>query len=270
MGERRAIDRVDEPVTVQSAIEDLRALGVESGDTLLAHSSLSALGWVCGDAPTIVDALVRAVTESGTLVMPTHTTQYTDPAGWSNPPVPDDWEETIRTERPPYRPEVTPTRSMGAIPECFRNYPDVVRSRHPIYSFAAWGADAEAVVADHPFEGGLGEGSPLGRIYDRDGAVLMLGTDYETNTSLHLAEYRAALELATLTPEVPVALDGEVRRVELAELETSTDDFPAVGDAFEAHSPDAVRTGRVGAATAKLIDQRALVDFAVDWFEANR
>ena len=270
MSERDAIDAVDEPATVATLIEDIRRLGVEPGDLLLCHSSLQAIGWVCGDAPAVVDALMAAVTENGTVVVPTHTAQYTDPKNWSNPPVPDDWVETIRGERPAFRPAVTPTRSMGAIPECFRNYPEAVRSRHPIYSFAAWGEAAEEVVADHPFENGLGNDSPLGRCYERDGRVLMLGTGYETNTSIHLAEYRAAIPTDTVDPTVPVCIDGEEVRVQLTDIETSTDDFPTIGAAFEDAVPSSVTTGAVGAATATLIEQRALVDFAVDWLESNR
>ena len=44
MSEADAIERVDEPVTVASLVADLRELGVEAGDALLVHSSLSALG----------------------------------------------------------------------------------------------------------------------------------------------------------------------------------------------------------------------------------
>ena len=270
MGERDAVDRVDEPATVSTLRSDLRELGVEPGETLLVHSSLSALGWVCGDAQAVVDALCGAVTESGTLVMPAHTGQYTDPSVWSNPPVPDDWIETIRAERPPFRPETTPTRGMGAVAECFRGYPDTVRSRHPTVSFAAWGADAEAVVADHAYDEGLGEGSPLAEVYDRGGRVLALGTGYDTNTSIHLAEYRAAFPKERTTNDAPVLEDGERVRVEYEDIETDTSDFEEVGTAFEDERPEAVARGTVGAAEARLIDQPALVDFAVEWFEATR
>ncbi|WP_290815929.1 aminoglycoside N(3)-acetyltransferase [Halovivax sp.] len=270
MGERSAVESVDEPVTVPSLVEDLRDLGIRSGDTLLVHSSLSAIGWVCGDAPAVVDALWEAVTESGTLVMPTHTTQYSNPAVWSDPPVPDDWVETIRERRPPYRPAVTPTRGMGAVPECFRNYPGVVRSRHPIYSFAARGAEAEAIVGDHEFDYGLGEGSPLARVYDRDGDVLMLGTGYDTNTSLHLAEYRAEFPKARATNVAPILRESERVQLEINDIETSADDFTDLGAAFEDDVPAAVTEGLVGAAESRLIDQRALVDFAVEFFENHR
>ena len=268
MGEQAAIEQVDEPGTVSSLVEDLRDLGVEAGSTLLVHSSLSAIGWVAGGPQAVVDALMAAVTESGTLVMPTHTGQYTDPAQWSNPPVPEAWIETIRESRPPYRPAVTPTRSMGAIPECFRSYPGVVRSRHPEFSFAAWGADAEAIAGDHEFDHGLGEGSPLARVYERDGQVLLLGVGYEVNTSLHLAEYRADVSTETVERSSPVLVDGEPVRVEYENIEISSDDFEELGAAFE----EAVgsRRGTVGAAECRLLSQRELVDFAVEWFEANR
>lgn len=270
MGEQAALERVAEPVTVETLVDDLRDLGVEAGDTLLVHSSLSALGWVAGDAQAVVDALREAVTEDGTLVMPTHTPQYTDPADWSNPPVPADWVEIIRGKRPAYHPQRTPTRGMGAIPECFRSYPDVRRSAHPIFSFAAWGADAEAVVGDHAFAYGMGEGSPLARVYERDGTVLLLGVGHDVNTSLHLGEYRADIDASEVTREAPVRRDGARTLVTFEDLETSTEDFAAVGGAFEEERTRDVTRGTVGAAGARLLDQPALVDFAVDWFEDNR
>ncbi|UVE49511.1 AAC(3) family N-acetyltransferase [Haloferax larsenii] len=268
MTEADAIERVDEPVTVSSLVSDLRELGVGAGDTLLVHASLSSLGWVAVDPTAVVDALQTVLTEEGTLVMQTHSGQYSDPAVWENPPVPDNWVQTVRDERPPYRPKVTPTRGMGAIPECFRNYPGVVRSGHPVYSVAAWGAAAEEIVADHSIDHGLGENSPLARAYDRDADVLHLGTGYSTNTSIHLAEYRADFEKEYTTSSAPLLRDGERVVVEYDDLETSTDDFEELGADFEAEVD--VTEGVVGAATCKLMDQPELVDFAVDWFEANR
>lgn len=292
MGERAAIERSQRPVTTASLAGDLRDLGVEAGDTLLVHTSMSALGWVCGGAPAVVDALLDVVGEAGTLVMPTHSAGYTDPAGWENPPVPDDWVETIRETMPAFRPEVTPTRGMGAVAECFRNYPGVRRSRHPSHSFAAWGADSDVVVVDHSVDHPLGERSPLARVYDLDGDVLLLGTPpaeapkrggddgevsgeraepelgHDRNTSLHLAEYRADFPKSVETNGGPVVIDGERRWVTYEDIDLDTDDFPQVKAAFE--RTGGVVTGTVGEGEAKRLSQRALVDFAVEWFEEHR
>lgn len=268
MTEGDAVECVDDPVTVSSITADLRALGIEAGETLLVHSSLRSLGWICGGAQAVVDALQAVVTASGTLVMPTHTGQYSDPEAWSNPPVPDDWIERIHESMPPFRPAVTPTRGMGAIPECFRNYPGVVRGPHPELSFAAWGADAEAIVTEQGYDYGLGEQSPLARIYDRDGAVLLLGVGHEVNTSLHLAEYRSDVPTELVEHRAPVLDDGERVVVEYEDIEKRTDDFPELGGDFERQV--GLTEGTVGAADARVTGQRALVDFAVDWFEANR
>jgi aminoglycoside 3-N-acetyltransferase len=269
MTEKDTIDRSDDPVTVDRLVDDLRELGIEAGETLIVHSSLSSLGWVCGGAPAVVDALREAVTAEGTLVVPTHT-GYSDPAGWGNPPVPDDWEPTIRETMPAFDPAVTPTRGMGAIPECFRTYPDVRRSRHPVVSFAAWGAEAGTVVEDHSYDEPLGENSPLARVYDLDGRVLLLGVGHDRNTSLHLAEYRGEYPKRRTVDGGPVLRDGERRWLEYVDIETRTDDFSAVGEAFELHHPEAVTRGTVGYGTARLYEQRALVDFATAWFGENR
>lgn len=263
-------ERSSEPITVDSMASDLAALGVEAGQTVLVHGSLSSLGWVCGGAPAVVDALMEVVTEAGTLVMPTHSPGNRDPTEMENPPVPDAWDDTIREQMPPYRPALTPTQGMGAIAECFRSYPAVRRSAHPQHSFAAWGCEADFVTDGHSYDHSLGEQSPLARVYDCEGSVLLLGTTHATNSSLHLAEYRAELDLDTTTHHSAVLVDGDHEWVPWEDIAIDDGDFRECGAAFERERPGAVECGQVGTGEATLVDQRALVEFAVEWFEANR
>src|SRR5712691_1567855 len=72
MSEQRLIQQTSSPRTRESLAHDLCALGVEAGMTLEVHSSLSTLGWVCGGPVAVVQALMDVVTETGTLLMPTH------------------------------------------------------------------------------------------------------------------------------------------------------------------------------------------------------
>jgi len=58
-------------------------------------------------------------------------------------------------------------------------------------SFAAIGHHAGEITSGHRIDEQLGITSPLGRIYDLEGSVLLLGVGHDTNTSLHLAEYLA-------------------------------------------------------------------------------
>ncbi len=191
MSEEQIVQATPVPRTRASLLHDLRQLGVEAGMTILVHSSLRSLGWVSGGPVAVVQALMDAVTPAGTIMVPTQTPGYSDPAHWQAPAVPADWWPIIYETIPAYDPAITPTEHMGKIVEVFRTWPGVLRSAHPNVSFAAWGRSAQDLTKDHPLEYGLGERSPLARLYDLDGWVLMLGTGYGTTTSFHLAEYRA-------------------------------------------------------------------------------
>jgi aminoglycoside 3-N-acetyltransferase len=265
MSDEGLVARTPSPRTRQSLAIDLRQLGVAPGMTLLVHSSLRSLGWVCGGSVALIQALMDAVTASGTIVMPAFTSDCSDPTSWQDTPVPAEWWPVIREALPAFDPRVTPSRGMGAIAELFRTWPDALRSSHPLRSFTAWGQHAARIVAQHPLDGPLGEGSPLARIYDLDGCVLLLGVGYDRNSSFHLAEYRAPgsgiIERAS-----PLLEAGQRVWKSYTDRGIGTTFFPRIGDEFEAAGH--ARLGQVGSATARLFSQRAVVDFATAWFTA--
>ena len=76
--------------TISTLSDDLIALGVEAEMTLIVHSSLRAIGKVCGSASAVILALEETVGSRGTIAMPTHTSGLSDPSGWSSPPAPQE------------------------------------------------------------------------------------------------------------------------------------------------------------------------------------
>ncbi len=267
MTELETIQSIPSPRTRDSLAADLRALGLHAGMVVIVHSSLRSIGWVNGGSVAVVQALLDVITPDGTVIMPAHTGEYSDPSYWQHPPVPETWWPIIRDTMPAFDPRVTPTRGMGRIAETFRTWPGALRSANPQTSFAAWGRHAEFITANHALESGLGEQSPLARIYDLDGYVLLLGVSYGNNTSFHLGECRAPGGKLT-TQGAPIIENGQRVWKTFTTLDVDSNCFDELGADFEKQHP--VKIGLVGSATARLFSQRAAVDFAQQWITERR
>jgi len=253
------------PPTVESLTKDLRTIGVKPGMLLFVHTALGKMGWVVGGAHAVILALEEAIGPDGTLVMPGFTGSLTEPSGWRDPPVPEEWWQIIRDNQPAFDKELSSLREIGIVAETFRKQTGTLRSYHPHASFLARGPLAKAITDNQPLDFCLGDGSPLETIYDNDGYVLLIGVKHGNNTSLHLAEFRAKSQA---NPERmqggPMLVDGERKWVEYRDIECNEDLFPRIGEDFEKET-EFVTIGKVGYAESRFFRQRELVDYAVEW-----
>jgi aminoglycoside 3-N-acetyltransferase len=242
LSEKRTIELTEDMNTIESLYKDLLNLSDLKGEIVLIHSSLSSLGWVCGGAQAVIMALKQAVGESGTLVMTAHSGDISDPAEWINPPVPKEWIEKIYENMPAFDVNLSATRGMGRIAELFRTLPDSVRSNHPQVSFSASGKYAEAVIEKHQLTPQFGMNTPLGKLYEINAKVLLLGVGYSACTSFHLAE--------ALNDRMPRKRMGAAITVNKKRVWTWFEDYAYDSD--------------------RIFNTKDAVGFAVKWMNKNR
>ena len=254
------------PNTVDSLKSALKDVGLEKNMNIVVHSSLSKLGWVCGGPVAVIDALKEIITCEGTIVMPSHTGELSEPSYWENPPVPESWWDTIRDTMPPFDREFTPTRAMGSIAETFRTGRNTLRSSHPQCSFSAWGRNSSFITEGHSLDFPLGDNNPLSKLYELDGHILLLGVDFDRNTSLHLCEFRCK-KLPTIKQGAPIKEDGRRVWKTFDDVDYSPCDFKEIGRDFI--SEGLCRPGKVGEAQVYLMKIRDLVDFGTCWMKKN-
>lgn len=253
-----------ELATGESLRRDLTALGVPAGAVVLLHSSLRALGYVCGGPVTVVRALLDVLTPRGTLVVPAQTPDNRDPSRWTHRPVPARWWPEIRAHLPAFDPARSDCRSMGLIAETVRTWPGAVRSAHPQTSFAAVGARAAELMACHDLDSELGESSPLAALDAAGAYTLLLGVGYQRCTAFHLAEYRRPVPAGRRENACVMLCDGRRRWVRFLGTDLDAGPFAELGADFERET-GTVATGPVGAAAAKLLPIPEAVRFACLW-----
>jgi aminoglycoside 3-N-acetyltransferase len=150
-----------------------RAAGINTGDVVLIHSNISRTirSWrkqgIQLDPQSLLESFISAVGESGTVVLPLFNFDFPKTASFD-----------IRN---------TPSQ-MGALTEAARLDPRSVRTGHPIYSFAAIGAQAGEFRNVDNFSGYAGD-SPFGILRKLGGKIGVLDLpDQSSMTFYHHVE----------------------------------------------------------------------------------
>lgn len=224
-------------------VGQLRALGVREGGVLLVHTSFRAVRPVAGGPLGLIAALQEAIGPAGTLVMPTMT----------------DGESV-------FDPATTPTVDMGITAELFWRQPGVLRSTHPGGSFAAAGPHAASICAPQPLSPPHGPDSPVGRVHDLDGQVLLLGVGHSESTTLHLAEAIAGVPYSVSHPCV-VEVDGVASTVMIPETDHCCRGFRRADRWLRGLGQQ--QDGNVGHARARLCRSHDVVTAAVERLRAK-
>lgn len=255
-------------VTRDTLVRQCAVLGVAPGDTLMVHASLRAVGEVLGGPDALIEAILAAVGDAGTMLMYIGSPSPLDDTGrgiYS----PED-EAFIAEHCPPFDPERTrANRDFGALAEFFRGHPRVRCSANPGMRMAAVGARADLLIRDHALNYGFGAGSPLERLCQAGGKLLLLGSDPDNVTLLHYAEALAPIaDKRVARVRVPVRRDGARVWLDVEEFDSANGvkDWPdrffaAIVERFVAAGH--ARSGPIGAAHSHLLGARALVEFAV-------
>jgi aminoglycoside N3'-acetyltransferase len=230
-------DRI--PLSRDEVVAQLRALGVREGGVLLVHTSFRAVRPVEGGPRGLLEALRAALGRDGTLVIPSWTGDDADPFDAASTPASED---------------------LGVVADTFWRMPGVERSSHP-FAFAAAGPRAMEITSGPlPLPPHIPD-SPVGRVHDLDGQVLLLGVNHDADTTLHLAELTAGVPYRQ--PKfITVMQDGRPVRIAYGENDHCAQRFTLADTWLRERGLQS--EGRVGHADARLIRARDVVAVALE------
>jgi len=177
---------------------------------------------------------------------------------------------------PPFDPRTARAiRDHGVLAEFLRTTPCALRSANPGASVAALGARAEWLTADHPLDYGYGPGTPLARLVEAGGRVLLVGAPLDTMTLLHHAEHLARIPGKRIRRmEVPFATEAGVAWRMVEEFETAEPVVAGLADDYFGEvvrdylATGAGREGQVGDAPSVLVEAAPVCAFGVAWLES--
>lgn len=260
-----------QPITRSELATDLRRLGVRSGDTIMLHASVKAIGWIVGGPDVVILALLDVLGRRGTLLM---YVAWEEDAPYSLAELPSKWQEAYLKECPPFDPARSrANRGWSILTEYLRTWPGAYRSANPEASCVAVGAKAQWLTQNHPLQYGYGPGSPLAKLCESKGRVLLLGAPFGSITVLHYAESIADVpNKRVIHYQIPVLRNGKRVWVEIEEFDTCGSVLPNAEQYFDTIPREYLASGkgasgRVGTAASHLFDALDFVNFAVQWLE---
>ncbi|MDX0495937.1 AAC(3)-VI family aminoglycoside N-acetyltransferase [Sinorhizobium medicae] len=223
---------------ISELVNQLLTLGVKPGGVLVVHSSFRSVRPVEGGPAGMIAALRTAIGPEGTLVMPS----------WSG------------LDDEPFEPATTSaTSDLGILADTFWRLEGVVRSDHP-FAFAAAGPLAARITSDPLPLPPHCPPSPIGRIHELDGQVILLGVGHDSNTTLHLAELMSKVPYG-VPRHCTIVENGSRVRIAYLENDHCCQNF-SLADVWLRRN-GLQKEGQIGNAHARLVRSRDIVKIAM-------
>lgn len=168
------IKKVNDVITKADLITSFKQLGIKKGMLLYVQSHLENVAYVNGGSQTIIEALQEVVGLEGTIVTSSFSESVIDPACQKEYQFERDIYDEIRETLPVFHKKKTPSE-VGVLANQMMRNDAIFRSNHPIKSFVAWGKYAKLICDKHPLHFPLGKESPLDKVLQMNGFILLLG-----------------------------------------------------------------------------------------------
>jgi len=240
-------------LTFIDLVTEFKAIGLQTRDTLLVHSSYKSFGGIEGGPQTVIDSLLHVLGKEGTLIMPTFNFDFCKGKPWD-----------VRS---------TPSH-MGILTELVRKHPDSRRVFHPIYSFAVLGKHADMLAALH-YKSSYERNSVFGKLRDLDGKMMIIGLSYnDSMTFFHHVEEMESVDYRYMKEFTGLVTDEEghtyedtfsmlVRDIDKG-VQTMVDPMGAL---MEEAGIASVR--KIGEATVKLLKANEVYEFTAREMKKN-
>jgi aminoglycoside 3-N-acetyltransferase len=168
--------------------------------------------------------------------------------------------EAVKLYAPAYNKDTTAIYA-GELAKTLAQSKNAVRSDHPLASFVAIGRKAEWLMNSHALDSMFGFQSPLQKLYAQGAKVLLLGSDYESMTALHLVEYLAGIREKT-THEAIIMKNGERHLVAFEDLALDSGNFKEIVNLYDELKGMTKTT--IGNLKCAALDYQDLIDFGVE------
>ncbi len=253
------------PITKDYLIKEFRELGIKNNDIIMVHSSVSSFGYIVNGAHDIIDALMEIVTD-GIIAVPGHTTINSKVEDWQRPPVPKEWFDIIKNNIKPTTKETEPN-GIGAVPRIFSRYDGIYRTSHPFVSLMYFGKNIPNQLKNQPLDKPHSFDGPFGYLYNNNVKLVMLGSEYDNLTFMHLASNLKNESYSVV--ESNVYINNEIVRVSFLIEDDDTDLFNVIGSKFEVEKQDFITVRKIGNSICKIIDGKELVDYTLNYYNSS-
>jgi aminoglycoside 3-N-acetyltransferase len=241
--------------------EQLKAIGISKGESVLLHCAMSKMGHLENGPQTVINGFLNAVGEEGNLLMPTS-------------PVSKLQYDFIQ-ENPKFNVLQTVSK-MGIVSETFRQMSGVKRSAHPTEPVSAFGPLASYFTQDHFGENTpYTKNSPWYRLMEKNGKILYVGvTLINAGTNLHVLEDLTSFKYPVYHEnefEVEVTLENGEKQKMRTKVHNPEFSKRRRCDELIPHfiADNVLKEVKLGKAHCLLLDAKGMLDSMLKRYEQN-